>query len=350
MSIKVGILGATGTVGQRFIQLLEGHPWFEIAALTGSQRSVGKPYSEITRWKLATPIPAGIKDLVVRESVPDFESQIVFSGLAGDVAGQIEEDFARAGYAVISNASSHRMGTDIPLLIPEVNPDHLELIKVQQEKRGFAGYIVTNPNCFAIPLAMTLDPLNKNFGIKSVVVSAMGGISGAGYPGTPSLDILGNVVPYISDVEEQKLEEETKKLLGKYINGAIDVHSMGISAHTSRVPVIDGHTETVFVNFEKKPSISEIEQALRDYSSVPQELDLPSAPKRPIVVKDESDRPQPRLDIDIENGMAAIVGRVRECDVFDAKYVVLGHNTIRGAAGASILNAELLYAQGYFQN
>ena len=350
MKIKVGILGATGTVGQRFIQLLDGHSWFEIVALTGSERSIGKRYGEVAHWKLATPMPDFVKNLVVQASTPDFDSSIVFSGLGGDVAGIIEEDFARAGYAVISNASAHRMGTDIPLLIPEVNPEHLDLIKIQQERRGFSGYIVTNPNCFAIPLAMTLDALDQSFGIESLVVSAMGGISGAGYPGTPSLDILGNVIPYISDVEEGKLEEETKKLLGKYINGAINPHPMGISAHTSRVPVIDGHTETVFVNLDKKPAISEIEAAFREYSSLPQELDLPSAPKRPIIVKTESDRPQPRLDIDLENGMAAIVGRVRECDVFDVKYVVLGHNTIRGAAGASILNAELLYAQGYFKN
>jgi len=349
MAIKVGILGATGTVGQRFIQLLDGHPWFEIAALTGSDRSIGQPFGDVCRWKLSCPLPERYKSMNVQASEPNLDCQIVFSGLSGDVAGPVEEIFARAGYAVISNASTYRMEPDVPLLIPEINPDHLELIKVQQEKRGFKGYIVTNPNCFAIPLSMSLHALDQVFGIKSLVVSAMGGISGAGYPGTPSLDIMGNVVPYISEFEEKKVEDETKKILGKYHNGLINDHNMAISVHTSRVPVVDGHTETVFVNFSQSPTISEIEEALRAYTSVPQQLKLPTAPEHPIIVKSEPDRPQPRLDIDLEKGMAAIVGRVRECPVFDAKYVVLGHNTIRGAAGASVLNAELLHAQGYFQ-
>jgi aspartate-semialdehyde dehydrogenase len=349
MKIKVGILGATGTVGQRFIQLLQGHPWFEIAFITGSERSVGKPFGEVCRWKLATPMPKELKNLVVEESRPGSDGALVFSGLGGDQTFEIEEAFARAGYAVISNASAHRMGVDIPLLIPEINPGHLELIKIQQENRGFSGYIVTNPNCFAIPLCLALHPLEKAFGIESVVVSAMGGISGAGYPGVPSLDILGNVIPYISDVEEEKFEIETQKILGRYINGSVQSHPMGMSTHTSRVPVVEGHLETVFVNFSKAPNIADIKTELRNYKSLPQELELPSAPKHPVIVTDEPDRPQPRLDVNLEDGMSAVVGRIRECPVFDAKFVVLGHNTIRGAAGASILNAELLYSQGYFQ-
>lgn len=349
MKIKVGILGATGTVGQRFIQLLQGHPWFEITFLTGSERSIGNPYGEICHWKLTTPMPEEVKKMIVEESRPGSEAAIVFSGLGGDTTYEIEESFAKAGYAVITNASAHRMGPDIPLLIPEINPEHLELIKVQQEKRGFSGYIVTNPNCFAIPLCLALHPLDMAFGVQSVAVSAMGGISGAGYPGVPSLDIVGNVIPYISDVEEIKVERETQKILGKCINGAIESHPMGISTNTSRVPVIEGHTEIVFVNLREKPAIADIENELRNYTSLPQELKLPSAPKHPVIVMDEPNRPQPRFDADLEDGMAAIVGRLRECPVFGAKFVVLGHNTIRGAAGASILNAELLHSQGYFR-
>ncbi len=347
--LKVGILGATGTVGQRFIQLLEDHPWFEVAFLTGSDRSIGQPYGEVCRWKLPTPMPERVKKLIVKESAPGPKAQIAFSGLGGDVAGSIEEDFARAGYAVISNASAHRMGEDIPLLIPEINPEHLDLIKIQQERRRFRGYIVTNANCSAITLSLALAPLDRAFGIEKVAVSTMQAISGAGYPGVASLDILGNIIPNIgSGSEEEKIESETKKIFGRYVRGAVQPHPMIISAQTNRVPVVEGHTETVFISFKKKASISKICEAFRSYTSLPQELKLPSAPKHPVVLKDEIDRPQPRFDVDLEGGMATIVGRVRECNIFDAKFVILGHNTVRGAAGAALLNAELLKSQGYF--
>jgi aspartate-semialdehyde dehydrogenase len=347
--IKVGILGATGTVGQRFIQLLEKHPWFEVAFLTGSDRSVAQPYGEVCRWKLPTPMPERVKKMKVLESLPGPKAAIAFSGLGGEMAGQIEEDFARSGYAVISNASAHRMGADIPLLIPEINPEHLDLIKIQQEKRKFRGYIVTNPNCSAITLSLALAPLDKAFGIKSLAVSTMQAISGAGYPGVASLDILGNIIPNIgSGSEEEKIETETKKIFGRYVKGFIEPHSMTISAQVNRVPVVEGHTESVFINFKKRASISKICEAIRSYTSLPQKLELPSAPAHPVVLKDEEDRPQPRLDVDLENGMATIVGRVRECNLFDAKFVILGHNTVRGAAGAALLNAELLHSQGYF--
>ncbi len=349
--LKVGILGATGTVGQRFVQLLEDHPWFEVAYLAASERSAGKRYGDACAWKLPTPMPERVRSLVVQEPKPGaFDGPLVFSGLTGDVAGPVEEEFAKADYGVVSNASSHRMDPDVPLLIPEINPDHLQLIKAQQEKRGWKGFIVTNPNCSTIALCLALAPLEREFGVEKVWVSTMQAVSGAGYPGVPSLDILGNLIPYIPK-EEQKIEEETRKIFGHFAQNAnaIEPHPMGISAQTTRVPVLEGHTETVFVKLREEAPLDEIKRSLREFKALPQELGLPSTPECPVVVREEPDRPQPRLDAEMERGMVTVVGRVRPCPLTSVKFVLLEHNTIRGAAGAALLNAELLKAQGYLQ-
>ncbi len=347
MKCKVGILGATGTVGQRFVQLLENHPWFEVVYLAASEKSVGKLYGEACSWKLSEPMPERLRKMRLERLEPGlFQGILVFSGLTSDVAGPVEEDFARAGYAVISNARSHRMDEDVPLLIPEINAEHLKLIEAQKQKRHWKGFIVTNPNCSTITLALALAPIDRAFGVESVFVSTMQAVSGAGYPGVPSLDILGNLIPFIAH-EEEKIEQETRKIFGRLLSGRIEPHAMKLSAHTTRVAVLDGHTETVSVKLCRHTSLEEIKDVLRDYRSLPQELKLPSAPEHPVIVREEPDRPQPRLDVEIEGGMATVVGRVRPCPIFDVKFVLLGHNTIRGAAGAAILNAELLKAQGY---
>jgi aspartate-semialdehyde dehydrogenase len=347
--IKVAILGATGMVGQRFVQLLQDHPWFEISALAASERSIGKPYAEAVRWKLDTPIPPRVRDLPVLEPKPDLDAQIVFSGLDASVAGPIEEHFAQAGYAVISNSKNHRMDEDVPLVVPEINPEHLALIERQQARRGYRkGFIVTNPNCSATTLCLALAPLEQAFGIVSVVVTTLQAVSGAGYPGVPSLDIMGNVIPYIGE-EEEKIERETRKIFGRLRDHAIELHPMKVSATATRVPVLDGHTESVSVQLRTPATLEEITDALRNYRSLPQQLRLPSAPEHPIVLQEEPDRPQPRLDVYREKGMATIVGRVRPCSILDWKFVILGHNTLRGAAGAAILNAELLKAQGFLR-
>jgi aspartate-semialdehyde dehydrogenase len=343
--IRVGVLGATGAVGQRFVQLLAGHPWFDLAALAASERSAGKGYAEAVSWRLDTPIPAAARDLPVLPAEPGLECDVVFSALDAAVAGPIEEAFAKAGYGVLSNARNHRMAEDVPLLVPEVNADHTALIAVQKQRRGWKGFIATNPNCSTAALALALAPLERRFGIRSVIVTTLQAVSGAGYPGTPSLDILGNVVPFISG-EEEKIERETRKILGRRSGDAVGLHPMGVSATTTRVPVVDGHTESVFVSLEKPADLGAVCEAFRTFSGPPQELRLPSAPGHPVVLRDEQDRPQPRLDINVERGMAALVGRVRPCQLMGWKFIVLGHNTIRGAAGAAILNAELLQAQG----
>ncbi len=346
--IKVAILGATGTVGQRFVQLLEGHPWFEISALAASERSVGKTYAQAVRWKLDTSIPQCAHDMPVLEPKPNLEAHVVFSGLDAAVAGPIEEQFAQAGYAVISNSRNHRMDEDIPLLVPEINAEHLQLIKRQQARRGYKqGFIVTNPNCSATALCLALAPLEHAFGVESALVTTLQAISGAGYPGIPALDTVGNVIPYI-DGEEEKIERETRKIFGQLKNGQIELHPMTLSATATRVPVIDGHTESVSVRLRKPASLEEIKGVLRSYTSLPQELKLPSAPEHPVVLREEPDRPQPRFDTHLEKGMATVVGRIRPCPISGWKFVILGHNTIRGAAGAAILNAELLQAQGFF--
>ncbi|MDP2671675.1 MAG: aspartate-semialdehyde dehydrogenase [bacterium] len=343
--IKVGILGATGNVGQRFVQLLSDHPWFEIANLCASEKSAGKPYKEVVNWKVSASIPKKAENLVVGLCEPKIDAKIVFSGLDSSVAGEIEERFAKAGYVVISNSKNHRMDPDVPLLIPEVNPDHLALVEQQKKRFGSGGFIVTNPNCTTVGLTMVLKPLHDAFVIKQAVVTTMQALSGAGYPGVPSLDTIDNVVPYIGD-EEDKVETEPLKLLGKFSESKVIDASIKIDAHCNRVSVRDGHLETITLGFEKKPSIEEVIKVLEKFTALPQELKLPSAPKQPIVYRSENDRPQPSLDRDINNGMSVTVGRVRESKTMHIKLTLLVHNTIRGAAGAAILNAELLKAKG----
>lgn len=345
--LKVGILAATGTVGQRFVQLLEHHPWFEVTELAASDRSVGQTYERACAWKLAQPMPERVKKLVVKAPEPNLDCDFVLSSLPAEIAGEVEEAFARAGYPVISNASSHRLDEDVPLLIPEVNPDHIRIIRLQQKRRGYdRGFIVTNPNCTTIGLVLALAPLAKAFGLQAVLMTSMQALSGAGYPGVASLDIIDNVIPYIKS-EEEKVEAETLKLLGRLEGDTFVNASFRVSAQCNRVNVSDGHLETVSVKLHQRATEAEVIEAFRTFTSPLQELGLPSAPPFPVIFKEEGDRPQPRLDRELANGMAAIVGRVRRCPVLDYKFLVLSHNTIRGAAGAAILNAELLKAEGY---
>ncbi|HEX3085857.1 MAG TPA: aspartate-semialdehyde dehydrogenase [Pyrinomonadaceae bacterium] len=347
---RVGILGATGVVGQRFIQLLQGHPQFEITALAASERSQGKSYAEACAWRLPGEMPESVRAMAVQAPAPPLDCDFVFSSLPGDIAAQTEEDFARAGYPVISNSSSHRMSADVPLLIPEVNPDHLGLIEVQRKQRGYdRGFIVTNPNCSAIAIVMALAPLHAKFGITSCVVTTMQALSGAGYPGVPSLDATDNVIPFIGG-EEEKVEAETLKLLGRFDADSIEPAAMTVSAQCNRVNVSDGHMASIRVKLAQPASLTDIREALSSFSALPQQLQLHSAPSQPVIVRDEKDRPQPRLDRDAGNGMSVTVGRIMPDSVFDYRFVALGHNTIRGAAGAAILNAELLVARGYLEN
>ncbi len=341
-SIEVGVLGATGVVGQHFVSRLSRHPWFKPVWLAASERSEGKRYAAAAPWRLAAPMPAIAADRTVHGCVPGTAPQILFSGLDASVAGEIEGAFAAAGHVVVSNARNYRMDPLVPLLIPEVNADHLCVLGEQRRTKGWTGAIVTNPNCSTIVLASALAPL-RQFGLTRVVVSTMQAVSGAGYPGVPSLDILGNVVPFIGG-EEEKMQSETQKILGG--DGGRAPHDVRISAHTNRVPVLDGHTMTVSVEFEAAPGIARIVEALRTFRGRPQELGLPSAPDPAIEVMAEPDRPQPRLDAGRGDGMTVCVGRVRECQVFHAKFVAMAHNVVRGAAGAAILNAELIVAEG----
>ena len=344
-AIEVGVLGATGMVGQQFVSRLARHPWFRCTWLAASERSEGKAYKTVAPWKLTAPIPGGSAERIVSACVPGKGPKVVFSGLDASVAGEIEGAFAAAGHIVISNARNFRMDPLVPLLIPEINADHLKLIDEQRRSKGWSGAIVTNPNCSTVVLAMALAPL-RQFNIRAVVVSTMQAVSGAGYPGVASLDILGNVMPFIGG-EEEKMETETLKILGS--DGGRAPYRAVVSAHANRVPVIDGHTMTVSVAFDQKPSLAAIAEAMRGFAGKPQELWLPSAPQPPIVVTEEPNRPQPRLDADLGGGMAITIGRLRECPVMHAKFVALGHNTIRGAAGAAILNAELMHAEGLLQ-
>jgi len=341
-AIEVGILGATGVVGQQFVARLARHPWFRCSWLAASERSVGQTYKLVAPWRLNTPIPGGAAERVVEACKPGKGPKVVFSGLDASVAGDIERDFAAAGHIVVSNARNFRMDPLVPLLIPEVNPDHLKLLGQQRRDKGWPGAIVTNPNCSTIVLAMALAPLTR-FTIRSVVVSTMQAVSGAGYPGVPSMDILGNVVPFIGG-EEEKMETETLKILGS--DGGRTPYPAAVSAHTNRVPVLDGHTMTVSIAFEQAPALDVVREALANFAGRPQELWLPSAPQPPLLVMDEPNRPQPRLDADLGGGMTVSIGRVRACSVMHVKFVALGHNTIRGAAGAAILNAELMHAEG----
>ena len=344
--VEVGILGATGMVGQRFASLLEHHPWFEAAWFAASDRSAGKKYAEACNWRLREPMPSGVRDRVVQECKPGHAPQLIFSSLDSKVAGEMEKEFARAGHIVVSNSSNHRMDADVPLMIPEVNPDHLELVKVQRKQRGWKGMIVTNPNCTTVGLVMSLAPLERAFGLEKVLVTSMQAVSGAGYPGVPTLDILGNVIPYISG-EEEKVEHEAHKLLGKLKGGEIAKGDFIVSAHCNRVLVEDGHTEAVSLSLRAEATLEDLIEAWKKFRSVPQERGLPSAPKHPIIVREEHDRPQPKFDANAEGGMAAVIGRVRRCPVLQFKYTTVSHNTIRGAAGAALLNAELMKSEGY---
>ena len=344
--IPVGILGATGTVGQRFIQLLERHPWFEITWLAASDRSAEKIYSEACKWRLNTPLPAAIAAMKVSPAVPDGAPKLIFAALDSAAATELEPKFAAVGCAVVSNSSSFRMQADVPLVIPEVNGDHIDLLKTQKWFKESGGFIVTNPNCSAIGLVMALAPLHRQFGVEKVFVATMQAVSGAGYPGVASLDILGNVIPYVAG-EEQKMEAESRKLLGSLNGGAVVPAEITLSAHCNRVPVEDGHTESVSVKLFSTAKPEEIIAAWNDFRCMAQKLKLPSAPPQPVIYDPAPDRPQPRLDIHRGAGMAATVGRLRPCNLFDWKFTVLSHNTIRGAAGAAILNGELLKAQGY---
>ena len=342
--IPVGILGATGMVGQQFVKFLQNHPWFEIAWMGASDRSAGKPYREATGWRLDGAMPADVWNMEVHECKPANAPRLMFSSMDASVATEIEREFAMAGHVVVSNSRNHRMEPDVPLLIPDVNPDHLKIIPHQQRVRGWKGQIATNPNCSTIVLAMALAPL-KQFGIKRVVATTMQAISGAGYPGVASMDINANVIPFIGG-EEEKMQQETQKILGEFAGDNLRPLNAKVSAHCNRVPVVDGHTVTVSVEFERKPSKEEMIRALVNHRSVPQERKLPSAPPQPVIYMEENDRPQPRRDAERERGMAVFVGRMRECPVLDYKFVALGHNTIRGAAGAAVLNAELMYSEG----
>mgnify|MGYP005847656343 CR=1 FL=1 len=348
--IKVGVLGATGAVGQRFVQMLQGHPWFEITALFASERSAGKRYVDACRWNLRGDMPASMRDVIIQECEPGPDCQIVFSALPSETAGGIEEDFAKAGYVVCSNARNHRYDADVPLLIPEVNPEHLGLIEIQKRNRGWSGCITTNPNCSTTHLVSALHPLHVRFGVKKVFVVTMQAISGAGYPGVSSMDILDNVIPYISGEEEKMEQKEPQKLLGVFDGAGIRYADFVVSAHCNRVPTRNGHLEAVSVEFETKPTQEEIVAAWREYKPLAQQLNLPSAPQPAIIYDERQDRPQPRLDRMAGSvpGMATVVGRLRPDPLLHYKFMVLGHNTIRGAAGGSLLNAELLVAQGYF--
>lgn len=344
--IKVAILGATGAVGQRFVQLLENHPWFEVAALTGSDRSVGQTYGEACRWVLPGLIPEYARGMIVVPSAPGFDAKLAFSALPSDQAKEIEPALARAGYAICSNASSHRMWEDVPLLIPEVNPDHTGLIEIQRKNRGWGGLIVTNPNCTSTGLTIAFRALHDAFGIRRAFIVSMQALSGAGYPGVASLDILDNVIPHIGG-EEEKVEEEPRKMLGQFNGAGIDFAPFRLSAHTNRVAVSDGHLVVTSVEFNQDVSAQQAAEALTGFSAPPIVAGLPSAPKPVIVLRTEADRPQPRRDRDEGGGMASIVGRLRPDPLFHIKFVNLSHNTIRGAAGGAILNGELLVAQGW---
>ena len=345
-----GVLGATGIVGQRLVNLLADHPWFELKEVAASERSSGRTYSEAVRWHLETPIPEAARHLVVKGVEPTLDCDFVFSALDSSVAGPVEEDFARAGYPVVSNSRNHRMDPDVPLLIPEVNAAHLAAIPAQQKNRGYdTGFIVTNPNCSTAGLVLVLKPLADAFGLERIFVVTLQAISGAGYPGVASMDIQGNVVPFISG-EEEKMESEPQKLLGKWDGTRFVEAGLGISAHCNRVPVLDGHLECVSLGLKKIASLAEVREALRTFEVDHELAALPTALRHPVIVMDEENRPQPRRDVEAGEGMAAVVGRIRECPLHDVKLTLLSHNLLRGAAGAALLNAELLAARGFIKD
>jgi aspartate-semialdehyde dehydrogenase len=343
--ISVGVLGATGSVGQKFIALLSDHPWFEITEIAASERSAGKKYKDAVNWILTTPIPQKIADMTIKDCVPDLNCQIAFSGLDSSVAGEIELAFANAGYIVVSNSKNHRMDKDVPLLVPEINHEHLEIIKTQKFGKGC---IVTNPNCSTIGLVLALKPLHDKFGLEAVNVVTMQALSGAGYPGISSLDIIDNVIPFISG-EEDKVETEPLKILGDYKSGKIYNTKIKISAQCNRVAVMDGHTECVQVKLKKKATTEEIIKAWENFQGVPQKRNLPTAPAKPIHYFDDPKYPQPKTHRNIDKGMAVSIGRLRKDSLFDYKFVVLSHNTVRGAAGGAILCAEMMVEDGYIK-
>jgi aspartate-semialdehyde dehydrogenase len=340
---EVGILGATGMVGQHFVKFLQGHPWFDLKWLGASDRSAGKKYRDAMTWHLGV-VPESVAGITVDECTPGNAPRLLFSAMDASVATEIERAFATAGHVVVSNSKNHRMEPDVPLLVPEINPDHLRLVAGQQRARGWKGQIVTNPNCSTVVLTMGLAPL-KQFGITKVIATTMQAISGAGYPGVASMDIVGNVIPFIGG-EEEKMQEETQKILGEFRGDHIEPLAAKVSAHCNRVAVVDGHTVTISVELSSKPSEADLRRAFDTYTSVPQQRHLPSAPPRPVIYMEEANRPQPRKDAERERGMAAFVGRLRPCPVLDWKFVALGHNTVRGAAGAAVLNAELMHSEG----
>ena len=344
--IPVAVLGATGAVGQRFVQLLANHPFFEVVALAASERSAGRRYADACNWVIRGDPPPALGDLVVSPLEPTLPGRIIFSALPASVAREIEPLFAQAGYVVCSNASAFRQEPGIPLVIPEVNADHLALIERQRAERGWPGLIVTSPNCTATGIVMPLKPLDEAFGLRRVFAASMQAVSGAGYPGVASLDILGNVIPYIGG-EEEKIEQEIRLLLGRIVEDQRVEAEIVVSAQANRVPVLDGHTICLSLGFEHPPTVERAIAALADFRGPPAVRELPSAPERPIIVRSEVDRPQPRRDRDAESGMAVTVGRVRECPLLDLRLVSVSHNTMRGAASGSILNAELLVAEGY---
>ncbi|MBV9158104.1 MAG: aspartate-semialdehyde dehydrogenase [Acidobacteriaceae bacterium] len=343
--IEVGVLGGTGMVGQHFIRFLEGHPWFTLTWLGASDRSAGKKLKDATTWRLDGEMPASAAEIVVSDSQPTHAPRLIFSAMDASVATEIERAFAEAGHVIVSNSRNHRMEPDVPLLVPEINPSHLSLIYAQQKNRGWRGMIITNPNCSTVVLTMALAPLVP-FRIQRVIAATMQAVSGAGYPGVASMDVLANVIPFIGS-EEEKMQQETQKILGAVSDGQAAPLNARVSAHCHRVAVTDGHTVAASVELEDKPKLEEVRRALEEFRGVPQQRNLPSAPPRPILYMQQPDRPQPRRDASRERGMSVFVGRLRECPVLDLKFVACGHNTIRGAAGAAVLNAELLVSEGF---
>lgn len=346
--VPVAVLGATGTVGQKFVRLLADHPWFEITALAASDQSAGRPYGEVVRWRETTSLPDRLAGLTISRSAPPLPARIAFSALDADVAQDIEGDFAKCGTIVVTNTRVHRMDPDVPLLIPEINPDHIELVERQRADRGWPGAILANPNCSTAGLVLALAPLHAAFGVEKVFVATMQAASGAGYPGVPSLDILGNVIPLIGG-EEEKMERETRKILGTLAGGAVEPAPFVVSAQCNRVATVDGHLEAVSVGLGRRVTPEEAIVAFRAFRGPERVRTLPSSPEVPVEVDLRPDRPQPRLDLERGQGMAVTVGRVRPCQLLDLRFVLLSHNTIRGAAGAAVQIAELLAAEGFLE-
>ncbi len=350
--IRVGVLGATGAVGQRFVQMLQGHPWFELSVLCASQRNAGKRYADACNWLLRGDMPAHLHDVILQEMAPGLDCQVVFSALPSGPARAIEAELAAAGYIVCSNASAYRYEPDVPLLIPEVNPEHLGLIDLQRGRRDWRGFITTNPNCSTTHLVSALHPLHEAFGVEKVFAVTMQAVSGAGYTGVTSMDIIDNVVPFIGSEEEKMERREPQKLLGRFDGQAVQMADFVVSAHCNRVPVRNGHLAAISVAFARRPSLEDVHRAWAEYDPLPQRMGLPSAPQQAILYREETDRPQPRMDrlAGSVPGMTTVVGRLREDPLLHVKFLALGHNTIRGAAGGSLLNAELLAAKGYLDS